>query len=109
MPTLFFQGLSDDTFCEMTCDVDSDNCASGEPIYMRVSGGGESLIVRGQYCPGPAGGWVIGAGCDGEHGEGEGPMPDWPMRFERSSIPYSSLLTIEAPEGARVEVIRGFE
>lgn len=101
--TLHFEGHSDDTFsCEGAgCDVDRDNCASGEPIFMRLDGSGGSLVVRGQYAEGPCGGWSI-AVAPADHGSDEFHIPTWPMHFERSDREYSPRLVIEAPDNVQV-------
>ena len=95
---LHFEGYSDDTFGEYNAiDDDVDNCASGDPITFRVSACGEAILIQGQYCPGEAGGWMIGVACDGKANGGEGPMPPWPMSLEQSGRPYSPRLVIEIP------------
>lgn len=111
MKQLTFGGYSDDTFyCEgQGVDVDMDNCASGEPIRMRVSTARgtideEALVVCGQYAPDQCAGWLIGVapadfGMDEEH------IPDWPMRFARSAREYSPLLIIDAPDEVTVELL----
>jgi hypothetical protein len=95
------EGSSDDTFGVYGggINADYDNCASGEPIAFRITGGGESLVVVGQYAPGPCGGWLVGVAPDGED---DTPIPEWPMRFTRSERPYSPALVIEVPADAEV-------
>lgn len=103
---LTFQGYSDDTFvCEGPgIGVDYDNCASGNPIFMRVDGSGGSLVVRGQYAEGPCGGWSI-AVAPADHGHDEFHIPEWPMRIKRSDREYSPRLVIEAPDDVTVRLL----
>lgn len=98
--TLRFEGYSDDTFGEVTTRDDVDNAASGNPIMFRVQSPStlDSLLVFGQYCPGPATGWVIGVGGVA----GDVHLPLWPMRFDRSERPYSPALLIDVPDDATV-------
>lgn len=63
MRELIFSGYSDDTFGlnnDTTFDV--DNCASGEPILIRVYSPSldNGYIVSGQYYPKGLRGWHIG-------------------------------------------------
>lgn len=103
---LSFEGYSDDTFMCIGPDigVDYDNCANGEPIFMRVDGSGGSLVVRGQYAEGPCGGWSI-AVAPADHGHDEFHIPEWPMRIERSDREYSPRLVIEAPDDVTVRLL----
>jgi hypothetical protein len=104
---LKFQGHSDDTFActGPGIDIDRDNCASGKPIYMRVSHGEDALIVRGQYADGPAAGWSIAvAPADSADGE-ERHIPAWAMRIERSDREYSPMLVVDAPHGVSVALV----
>ncbi len=101
MKTLHFEGHSDDTFGEYNVtNEDHDNCANGKPIWFLVKAGDDELFVVGQYCPFDATGWMIGVAKSDE--DDEAPMPDWPMRFERSSRGYSPRLVIEAPDDVKV-------
>jgi hypothetical protein len=103
MPTLRFEGSSDDTFGEygLTND-DYDNCASGEPIEYLVQdpATGMGVVVIGQHCPGSATGWMIGAAPSTDDEEC---MPDWSMRFEPNG--YENRLVIQAPEGVVVRCL----
>lgn len=107
MPTLIFEGYSDDTFGEYNFfKNDYDNCGSGSPIVFQLSSGGESVNVYGQYngkdwpdyLPGC---WVIGV----QQIEEDFPIPPWPMRFESASSGYSPRLIIEAPERVTMECV----
>lgn len=102
MPQLRFEGNSDDTFGEYGfLRDDFDNCASGHPIdYLVKLNDNEAMIVRGQYCPGDASGWMIGVARATE--SDDVPMPQWPMRFELSGMEYSPRLVIDVPEGVVV-------
>lgn len=106
MKTLVFAGYSDDTFyCEGPgIDVDCDNCASGEPIEMKVSGTGGEMLVTGHYCGGAATGWLISVGPVHDDPD-ENPIPDWPMRITRSDRPYSPALIVDAPDDVSVALI----
>src|SRR5690554_1069748 len=103
--TLVFQGYSDDTFGEYReTNVDYDNSASGRPIVFEVvSGRGkkrEGLLAIGQYCPEGAGGWLVGVAPHPDIGDGDGPIPEWPITIERSERSYSPSLVIEVPANA---------
>lgn len=103
--TLQCEGGSDDTFGVYGAGPhdDFDNCASGDPIVFRVrseSDGGAMLVI-GQYGVGPSGGWLIGVAPDDTEDD-ETPIPNWPMRFERSARDYSPRLVIEAPADVTV-------
>ena len=105
---LKFYGYSDDTFaCDGPgIDVDSDNCATGDPIVMLVSSREGRLIVSGQYAPDGAGGWLIGvAPWDNPSHEDE-PIPNWKISITRSDRDYSPLLIIVAPDDVRVELLK---
>lgn len=109
MKTLQFEGYSDDTFGEYAVTrEDHDNCASGDPMTFKVwsKSADDGLFVVGQYCPGPASGWLIGvARIDGADDDGPG-LPDWPMRFTRSTErSYTPALLIEAPDDVTVEYV----
>lgn len=107
MTTLTFQGYSDDTFActGAGIDVDCDNCASGDPIMMKVTAGDAGMIVGGQYALGACAGWLIGiapiegADLDGQH------TPHWPMQFVRTDRGYSPALIVEAPDGVSVTLL----
>jgi hypothetical protein len=106
---LKFQGHSDDVFActGPGIDVDLDNCGSGQPIYMRVGLGAETLIISGQYCPGPAAGWQIGvAPGDGEDGS-ENRMLDCFISIGHSERDYSPLLMLFYEGDITVEVVDG--
>lgn len=102
MKTLRFEDYSDDTFGEYgVTNEDYDNAASGKPIAFLVSASEGSMVVVGQYCPGPCGGWLIGVAshdpdCD------DTPLPPWPMRIERGERPYTPSLLIECPDDVTV-------
>lgn len=103
MPQFMFHGYSDDTFGEYgVTNDDHDNCASGKPIVYEVTHGSEGLLVIGQYCHAEAGGWMVGVAPHPTLGDGDGPIPDWPISITRGPSSYTPSLFIEAPEGARV-------
>ena len=108
MKTLTFQGYGDDTFGEESTGKDHDNCANGEPIAFRVHGGGETLLVVGQYAPesmcptvGPT--WLVGITADDIDETDNEVIPSWPMKFTQGE--YGPALIIEAPDDARVEYV----
>ena len=111
MPTLRFEGYSDDTFGEVLHTKDDyDNCASGEPIQYLVSADAYEIVVTGQFCPGHSGSWLIGvANYDPECLDRD--LPPWPIRFEAQSdrFRHSPALIIEAPEGVEVECLTRFD
>ena len=96
---LFFQGYSDDTFaCRGPgIDVDRDNCASGKPITMLVSGETGRMLVIGQYAAGHSGGWQIAvAPYDPDAKDDDSvAIPDWSIVFTPSRRHYSPRLSIE--------------
>lgn len=105
MPTLRFEGYSDDTFGEYAhTNDDFDNCASGKPIDWLVTVPGQDLglVVTGQYGRrDDVAGWQIAVGSyDPEHADTA--LPEWPMRFVRGERDYSPALIIEAPDGVKV-------
>jgi hypothetical protein len=108
MPTLRFEGYSDNTFGEYgVTNDDYDNCASGEPIeYLVFDPVKENgIVVIGQHCPGSATGWMIGVAVEkppSTDDEKDG-VPDWPMRFEPNG--YENRLVIEAPDGVAVRCL----
>jgi hypothetical protein len=106
MKLLRFEGYSDDTFActGPGIDVDFDTCASGAPVYMRVEALNESMIVCGQYAPGPVAGWIIGVGPDDGETDDK-PIPTWRVCTVRSGRDYSPLLLIEAPDDVKVSLI----
>lgn len=108
MPTLRFEGYSDDTFGEYAhTNNDYDNCASGESIEFLVEdpSTGFALIVTGQHCPGNSFGWLIGV----SNGNINMPFPSWPMKFQPQDKPFlgaeNPCLLIEAPEGVIVRCL----
>lgn len=108
MPTLRFEGCSDDTFGEYAAtNEDHDNCADGTPIRWLVEAGNERLLVIGQYSPDGAAGWQIGVAAvdDPDDDIGDPQIPEWPMHFERSERPYSPALVIEAPDGVTLRCL----
>jgi hypothetical protein len=108
MKTLRFEGCSDDTFGEYgVTNEDHDNCASGKPIEFLVKAGEEALVVRGQYCPGKCGGWLVGVAHWERTDADEHHLPDWAMRFERGERPYSPALIIEAPDDVEIRCLTG--
>ena len=107
MKTLRFEGYSDDTFGEYNLtNRGHDDCANGEPIVFRVSGGGRSLLVVGHYAPRPiptGAGWLVGVSPDEADGE---VIPPWPMRIGPGvDTPYSPALYIDAPDDYAIEYI----
>lgn len=102
MPTLRFEGYSDDTFGEVLHTKDDyDNGASGRPIEYLVSdpATGLGIVVTGQHCPGASGSWMIGvANHDPDYSDRD--FPRWPMRLEAQNYRngFQPALVIEAPE-----------
>jgi hypothetical protein len=107
MPTLRFEGYSDDTFGEYAyTNDDYDNCASGKPIEYHVFDPAEEIgvVVTGQYCPGNSTGWMIGVAVWHPPGtDEEACVLGWPMRFEPNG--YRNSLVIEAPECVRLRCL----
>jgi hypothetical protein len=108
--TLIFQGHIDDTFActGRGIDVDHDNCASGTPITMLVSGTGGRMLVIGQYCAGDySGGWHIAvAPYDPDDMDDETVhIPDWPISISPSSQHYSPMLCVTAPDDVSVVLL----
>lgn len=109
---LRFEGSSDDTFGEVSHFRDDyDNCASGKHIDWVVTAPGVTggLVVSGQYGRNATKklsvSWQIGvAPYDPTHDDV--PAPEWPMRFERGSRPYSLALVIEAPAGVAIQCLQ---
>ena len=101
MKTLIFGGYSDDTFGEITPRGDDyDNCASGAPIewLLESASAGQAMLVVGQFCPGHAGGWLVGVSTWDPSAD-DVPLPDWPMRLRpRPDVPYSPALEIDVPD-----------
>ena len=113
MPTLRFEGYSDDTFGEVAHTKDDyDNCASGKPIEYLVSdpATGLGVVVTGQHCPGNSGSWLIGvANHDPESDDCD--FPRWPMRIEAQDYRngFQPSLVIEAPEGVTLRCLQRTE
>ncbi|MDH0520839.1 hypothetical protein U2261_10490 [Achromobacter xylosoxidans] len=114
MPTLRFEGYSDDTFGEVLYAKDNfDNCASGDPIEYLVLNprNGDGVVVTGQYCPGMSGSWMIGvANYDPDLEDKD--FPRWPMKLVPQDYRngFQPSLEIEAPEGVEVKCLtRGEE
>lgn len=106
---LRFEGHSDDTFGEYASTSDDfDNCADGSPIVFKVSSpDGAGLFVWGLYNAhrspvATPGCWVIGV----QQLDEDITIPSWPMKFDITKRGYSPTLTIDAPEGTKVEVVR---
>ena len=100
MPTLRFEGYSDDTFGEYAhTNDDYDNCASGKPIEYLVQDpvAGIGVVVTGQYFPGNSIGWMIGLANYDSH------FPRWLMKFDPDGD--RNALVIEAPEGVVVRCL----
>jgi len=110
MPTLRFEGYSDDTFGEVLHTKDDyDNCASGRPIEYLVTdpSTGLGVVVTGQHCPGNSGSWLIGvANHDPYYSDRD--FPRWPMRFEAQNYRngFQPALVIEAPEGVKLTCLQ---
>ena len=110
MPTLRFEGSSDDTFGEVShFNDDYDNCASGKPIEFLVAHreSGMGLIVTGQYGPGHSGSWLIGVANWGpDHADTD--FPRWPMRIEPQDYRngFNPSLVIEAPDGVTLTCLQ---
>lgn len=106
MPTLRFEGYNDDTFGEYAhTNDDYDNCGNRKKIHWLVEAGAERLLVVGQYDQNPAAGWQIGVAAFDERSADDPMIPEWPMRFERGSRPYTPALVIEAPEGVKLRCL----
>ena len=104
MPTLRFEGYSDDTFGEVAHTKDDfDNCASGKPIEYLVRLSDAGVVVTGQHCPGNSGSWMIGVANYDPKCEDRA-MPRWPMRIEPQDYRtgFNPSLVIEAPDGVEV-------
>lgn len=110
MPTLRFEGYSDDTFGEVLHTKDDfDNCASGKPIEYLVKdpATGLGIVVTGQHCPGNSGSWMIGvANFDTEASDED--FPRWPMRIEPQNYRngFNPALIVEAPDGVTVTCLQ---
>jgi hypothetical protein len=110
MPTLRFEGYSDDTFGEVQHFKDDyDNCASGQPVEYLVEDKANDcgIVVTGHHCPGNSGGWLIGvANHDPEHRDAD--MPRWPMRIEVQNYRngFQPSLVIEAPDGVTIRCMQ---
>ena len=110
MPTLRFEGYSDDTFGEVLHTKDDyDNCGSGNPIEYLVSdpATGLALVVTGQHCPGNSGSWMIGVANHDPDAE-DRDFPRWPMRIEAQDYRngFQPSLVIEAPEGVTLRCLQ---
>jgi hypothetical protein len=107
MPTLRFEGRSDDTFGEYAVTKeDQDNAASGMPILYRVEADGLALIVSGQYAPEGTGGWLIGV-ASVDDPDDDVPLPPWPIRIGPGvEQPYTPALYIDVPEGFTLKHVR---
>jgi hypothetical protein len=108
MPTLRFEGYSDDTFGEYAVtNEDYDNAASGKPIRFRVEADGLALIVSGQYAPKGTGGWLIGVASIDEPNGDDIPLPPWPIRIgPGTDRPYTPALYIDVPDGFTLKHVR---
>lgn len=107
MKTLIFGGSSDDTFGEITPRGDDhDNCGDGCPVEWLIESESEqdSILVVGQYCPGAAGGWLVGAAKADD--DDDKPMPAWPMRIRPSDLAYSPALEIDVPDDATIRCLQ---
>jgi hypothetical protein len=108
MPTLRFEGYSDDTFGEVQhFGDDYDNCASGNPIEYLVEAGGLGMVVTGQHCPGHSGGWLIGVANYDPQAE-DRDFPRWPMRIEPQQFRngFRPSLVIEAPDDVTIRCLQ---
>jgi hypothetical protein len=108
MPTLRFEGYSDDTFGEYAhANDDYDNCASRKPIQYAVVDPktGLGVVVTGQYCYGRSTSWMIGVA--NYHPDDGKEFPDWPMELTKmyGRFADSPVLKIEAPEGVDVRCL----
>ena len=109
MPTLRFEGYSDDTFGEVEHTKDDyDNCASGKPIEYLVldEATGLGIVVTGQHCPGHSGSWLIGvSNFDPDYSDAD--FPRWPMRIEAQNYRngFQPSLVIEAPDGVTLKCL----
>lgn len=108
MPTLRFEGYSDDTFGEVAHTKDDyDNCASGKPIEYLVLDPSTKLgvVVTGQHCPGNSGSWLIGV-ANYNPAADDVDFPRWPMRIEPQNYRNNPSLVIEAPDGVEVHCLQ---
>lgn len=110
MPTLRFEGYSDDTFGEVLHTKDDyDNCASGKPIEYLVTdpATGLAIVVTGQHCPGNSGSWLIGV-ANHDPDSKDRDFPRWPMRIEAQDYRngFQPSLVIEAPEGVTLRCLQ---
>lgn len=96
MKTLRFSGSSDDTFGEWTTGVDWDNCASGKPITFKVTAGGHSLYVTGQYSRLRNACWDVSV-CRVREGDS---CPAFSIRASFEA--YSTVLEMDVPDDVRV-------
>lgn len=107
MPTLCFEGHSDDTFGETQHFRDDyDNCGTGATIEYLVSADGHAIVVTGQHCPGNSGTWMIGvANHDPDNDDVD--FPKWPMRIEPQDYRngFQPQLIIEAPDGVEIKCL----
>jgi hypothetical protein len=111
MPTLRFEGYSDDTFGEVAHFRDDyDNCASGKPIEYLVQHGPHGLIVTGHHCPGNSGSWLIGV-ANHDPDADDRDFPRWPMRIEAQNYRngFQPSLVIDAPEGVTIRCLQRAE
>ncbi|MGZ5055350.1 MAG: hypothetical protein ACXWAT_10475 [Methylobacter sp.] len=112
MPTLRFEGHSDDTFGEVDhFQDDYDNCASGKPISYKVTakdddGVQQSIIVTGQHGLNSAGWAITVENFDPKYVDVD--FPRWPMRIEPQKFRngYQPSLVIEAPEGVTIKCLQ---
>ncbi len=96
---LIFSGFSDDTFgLNNHICFDVDNCASGEPIYIRVYSPLEDngFIVSGQYCPNKLSNWHIGISPLKDLDDFA--PPNWLINFVYNREDNQMNLHIEAPD-----------
>lgn len=107
MKTLVFSGSSDDAFGDTSPRGDDyDNCGSGEPIEWLIESKSENdaILIVGQYCPGAASGWLIGAARVSE--DDDKPAPNWPMRIRQGERTYTPALEIDVPDDATISCLQ---
>ena len=103
--TLKFYGVSDDLFeCEGTRPGDGEpdeiGCYDSDCVLEIKDSKGNGLRIVGRYAVAENGCWAIAIAQMDEDLD----LPDWPMKFGVGGRGYSVLLTIEAPDDARVRV-----
>lgn len=94
MKKLEFYGHSDDVFV-----AGDDECYTSTALIESSEG---SIFVRAEYLDN--GCWSIGIAPSDEDEK----MPVWPISYRQSDRGYSTVMTIEVPDDAKV-ITRGFD